>query len=287
MDFNKVNSPTEVIKEEHGYFQRDRHNLFYASYMPPEKPETSILFCAPFGEEKVRSLRVFVSFARTLALSGVGALLFDYYGDGDSEGFFEGATYEDRLFDIDAAASFLKDNYAPKKIGFLGLRYGSTLAAIKADDLNPDFLILWEPIIDCSKYFYDLLRTNLASQMLIDGKVTVTRDDLIEKMEKGELISVEGYLIGRDFFFRARENSLTDKEFSYDGKSIIVPIVKNVNRIKPELSALQESLKNCELTAVLKEFEWEKTDIWQPSPPQLFETTLDFMEKNGFLRRNL
>jgi alpha/beta superfamily hydrolase len=287
MDFSKINQPNPAIYEDHGYFQRDGKHLFYALYLPEKGAKTGIVLCAPFAEEKVRTLRIFVSFARALASIGIAALCFDYYGDGDSEGDFETTPFDDRLIDIKAAVGFLKEKTSVEKVGLMGLRWGATLTALTAEEMSPDFLILWEPIVNCSKYFYDLLRTNLASQMLIDGKVKKTRDVLIKELEDGKSVSVEGYSLRSEFFFRARETGLIDKKFEYSGKTCIIKITKNISRIRPELEKLKEAFTDCELLVVPKEFEWEKTDIWQPAPPQLFESTIKFLEKNDFLGRNI
>jgi exosortase A-associated hydrolase 2 len=287
MDFSKVNQPDPTLTEEQGYFLRDGKHLFYALYLPEREAKSGLVLCSPFAEEKVRTLRIYVSFARAMARLGVAVLCFDYYGDGDSEGDFETTRFDERLTDIKAAVAFLKEKTSVTVCGLLGLRWGATLAALSADEISPDFLILWEPIVNCSKYFYDLLRTNLASQMLIEGKVKRTREELLKDFEAGETVSVEGYLLKGDFFFAARENGLENKKLAYGGKTCIVQIAKNISRIRPDLEKLRESFSEAELLSIPKEFEWEKTDIWRPAPPQLFESTIKFMEKNGLLGRNI
>jgi uncharacterized protein len=287
MDFSKVNFPHPNATEEQGYFERDGKHLFYALYRPEKEIKSGLVLCSPFAEEKVRTLRIYVSFARAMAQLGVAVLCFDYYGDGDSEGDFETTPFNERLIDIKAAVAFLKEKTSATNIGLLGLRWGATLAALSAEKIAPDYLILWEPIVNCSKYFYDLLRTNLASQMLIEGKVKRTREELLKDFEAGQPVSVEGYLLRGEFFFAARENGLEDKKFDYKGKSCIAQIARNVSRIRPDMEKLRDSFADAELISVPKEFEWEKTDIWQPAPPELFESTIKFMDKHGFLGRNI
>ena len=106
--FLDVNQPSDSVTERHGYLQRDGKKLFFAEYAPKETITTGVVLVSPFAEEKVRSMRVYVSLARALAARGAAVLCFDYYGDGDSEGEFEQATFEDRLDDIEAAVLFLK-----------------------------------------------------------------------------------------------------------------------------------------------------------------------------------
>jgi len=285
--FDNVNSPDRGIREEHGYLNRDGRHLFYARFSPAGGSSIGAILCSPFGEEKVRTARVFVSFARLLASRGIEALCFDYFGDGDSEGNFEDAGFEDRLLDTEFAAKFLTKEIDAKKTGVIGLRWGATLAALAADRINPDLLILWEPIIDSSKYFYDYLRLNVASQMLADREVKKSRNDLVSDLEAGGNVLIEGYIYTSDFFLQGRKYDLRKIGLTCDCPKLLVQIDRNTSRMKPLIQEVSASLKNAETIAVGKEFEWEKTEQWTPAPPQLFNSTLSFMEKHGFFGKNI
>jgi alpha/beta superfamily hydrolase len=283
LDLTAINSPNDHIVEEHGYFLRGEKHLFYAFFSPKSQPSTGVIFCSPFAEEKVRTVRVFVSFARALANLGIAVLCFDYFGDGDSEGDFEKAGFGDRILDTEAAFAFIKGKTALTKVGILGLRWGATLAALCADSLNPDFLILWEPITDSKKYFYDYLRLNVASQLLNEGKVRRNRDDLIKDLESGDSIIVEGYVFTGKFYVEARKHELCRMKYQYARPVLIAQIQKNVTTHRADLLELKALLPRSEIMAVPKEFEWEKTESWIPAPPQLFNGTLAFLDKNGIL----
>lgn len=272
-----VNAPTESIREEHRYFERDGKQLFCAEYVPTTPSAAGVVLCAPFAEEKIRSLRVYVSLARALATNGVAALLFDYYGDGDSEGDFEEASFEDRIRDIRAVYEDFGRHHNLNKVGLLGLRWGGTLAAIMADELRPSALVLWEPVIDTSKYFFDHLRSYLASQMLIEGKITRKREELVEALEKGETLTVEGYNLTGTFFAAAREHGLVDFAPKFGGPTLVVQLAGAPTRIRPELEQLTASYTDGKLEAMRREFEWEKTERWRPAPAELFNLTLDFL----------
>lgn len=279
-----INAPGGIL-EEHGHFRRDGKHLFYASYLPESKTDRGVVLISPFAEEKVRTLRIFVSLSRALARLGMAVLYFDYFGDGDSEGEFEDATFEDRIADINRAVSFLSEKHRIIKVGLLGLRWGATLSALVSHQLSPEFLILWEPIVNTDKYFFDHLRSNVASQMLLEGKVSKTREVLVDELEAGGIITVEGYNLSGRFFVEARKHGLTAKKFSYDGKTLIVQISRNIAKIRPELGRLKEAFVSSEIAAVTKEFEWEKTETWNPAPPQLFHVTFDFLFRHGSLKK--
>ena len=287
IDLSQVNLPSSAFKESHGYFVRDGKRLFRVKYLPQGEVQACLILCSPFAEEKVRTQRICVSWARTLASLGVGAVCFDYYGDGDSEGDFEEARFEDRLKDIRAVYNEARKETGATIMALCGFRWGATLAALVAEELNPDFLVLWEPVVDSNKYFHDHLRSHLASQMLTEGKVVRNREQLLKDLGGGEILSVEGYNLTGDFFFAASQAGLIGKQFVREGKTLIVQIAANPSRLRPELSALQTSMKNSALIGVPREFQWEKTEVWQPAPPQLFQTTLSFLEEHGFFRRVL
>ena len=118
--------------------------------------------------------------------------------------------------------------------------------------------------------------------MLVDGKVTINRDEMIADLKNGKIHMVEGYNLTGDFFFRAQQEGLSGKRFSYPGPVQIIQISGNPARIRPELVTLKEAFPNSEIEAVPREFEWEKTETWQPAPPELFGRTLKFLGKNDF-----
>ncbi len=282
LDLSKVNDPDPGIIEKQGYIVRDGKHLFYTSYTPEKSCEYGIVLVSPFAEEKVRTLRIFVSLSRALAKLGLTVLYFDYFGDGDSEGDFEEASYDDRIADIKAAVDFVRQT-GVDNVGLLGLRWGATLAALAADEISPAFLTLWEPVINTEKYFFDHLRSNIASQMILEGKVNKNRETLVEELKGGAVITVEGYNINGGFFVEARKHGLVGGEFNYDGKTLIMQIARNTEKIRKELSDLKEAFGAAEIVAVAKEFEWEKTETWNPAPTELFNATFGFLEKYGYI----
>jgi alpha/beta superfamily hydrolase len=286
IDFDSINSPSNDIREEHGYFVRDNKHLFFASYCPVASSETGIVMVSPFGEEKVRTLRIYVSLSRALARLGITVINFDFFGDGDSEGNFEDALFEDRIKDVESAVGYLKEKYSIKKVGLLGLRWGGTIAALASRGISPEFLILWEPVIDSKKYFMDHLRSNIASQMIAMGKITKNREALVKELEAGSSVPVEGYQISGKFFTAAREGSLSAGNLKYEGKTLIVQISANQSVTRPELLSLKNSLPGAELAIAPKEFEWEKTDTWNPAPRELFGHTFKFLAQNNFIDQN-
>jgi uncharacterized protein len=135
------------------FFLNEGYRLFGVLHNVSGKTKKEgFIFCAPFAEEKLWAHRVFVSFARFLAEKGYPVLRFDYMGHGDSEGDFEISSVQTMISDINCAAQILQERIPSiESLGFLGLRFGATLALLAASLENrPKKLILWEPIIDGS-----------------------------------------------------------------------------------------------------------------------------------------
>ncbi len=282
VDFKNVNMPSPAFREGHRFFEHDGKHLFRADYLPRGAVSSCMILCSPLAEEKVRTQRVYVSMARAIAAQGAAAVCFDYYGDGDSEGEFEDARLEDRLLDIKAVYRDAQAKTGARIMGLMGLRWGATLAALVAEELRPDVLVMWEPVVDSTRYFRDHLRSHLASQMLTEGAVVRNRDQLVKDLEAGEVLTVEGYNLTGDFFFTASKTGLTGHQFERDGHTLVLQISGNPAKIRPEYTELQTAMKNVTLKALPREFEWEKTEIWQPAPPLLFSETLGYLNANGF-----
>ncbi len=130
------------------------------------------ILCNPFGQEAVRSHRVFRILAERLAASGFHVLRFDYFGTGDSAG-------DDALGDIDGWTSdilqahqeLLRRSGARRSV-WLGLKLGGTLAALASARANraPDRLVLWEPITDGAAYLDELANAHVASRKAQYGR---------------------------------------------------------------------------------------------------------------------
>ena len=91
-------------------------------------PYPFALFAHVFtGNKNLRSAK---EITRALTLNGIGVLRFDFTGLGESEGKFEETNFTSNVEDLEAAASFLSENYAAPSI-LIGHSLGG-LAAIFA-----------------------------------------------------------------------------------------------------------------------------------------------------------
>ena len=143
----------KLMTETPFYFPNGQRSLFGIFHAPGTSiAQSAFVFCHPFGEEKLWTHRVFVSFARQLAADGHPVLRFDYTGNGDSDGSFSETSVRTAIADVDAAVSHMRTVRGVTQINLLGLRFGATVAALAAEELSAiDRLVLWAPIVDGSR----------------------------------------------------------------------------------------------------------------------------------------
>jgi hypothetical protein len=122
--------------------------VFHAA-APASAAGCGVLMCNPFGQEAVRSQRVFRVLADRFARSGCATMRFDYYGTGDSDGDDDHASLDTWCADILRADAVLRERSGATRICWLGLRLGGTLAALASARAlaPPERLILWDPIV--------------------------------------------------------------------------------------------------------------------------------------------
>ena len=198
-----------------------------------------MLLCPPFAEEKQDSHRGFVNLARELASNGFWVLRFDYFGTGDSEGDWEQATVPDWLSDIRAAVDWVASNLRITNLGLLGLRMGGTLAALAAESEDRvNFLVLWDPVINLKTHLYQILRSNLTTQMRVHGKVLYNRDHLLSQLKDGGIINLDGYSLTQRCYESAVAVDLLMDAKAFLGASLIIGFSNERRTTKEDLPAL-------------------------------------------------
>ena len=259
------------------FFQNGAYRLFGVVHQPVGTPSGAAwVFCHPFAEEKLWAQRVYVSFARTLAAQGAWVMRFDAMGNGDSEGQFSAASVDTMLTDIDCAIRYLEGvSGISRGIGLLGLRFGATLAALAAE-LSPKVgkLVLWEPIVDGSKYMQEMLRINLTTQSAVYKEIRHNRESLVRMMRDGVTVNIDGYELAYPCYEQATAVNLKEGRKRFAGPCLIVQIGKDGQPIHPDLKALQETYPGGDLKSAVEEPFWKEIKQWYRAAPKLFDTTL-------------
>jgi len=137
--------------------ERRLFGLFYPS-ATTSPADRAVLLCNPFGQEAVRSHRVYRVLAERVARAGMPVLRFDYHATGDSAGEDEAGDLAGWADDVLAASHELSARSRAQRVVCVGARLGATLLARAAARLAPSTrIVLWDPIVDGPGYL-QLLR---------------------------------------------------------------------------------------------------------------------------------
>jgi pimeloyl-ACP methyl ester carboxylesterase len=193
----------KATSEEPFYFRVGDDRLFGFLHKPLGRVAGAIVLCHAFAEEKLWSHRIYVTFAREMAQAGYGVLRFDMRGEGDSARDFEETSVETRVEDTLSAISTAAERFsAEHPVVLVGHRFGGSIAAAAAATAGKQVggLVVWDPVLDGADYFSGLLRSNMATQMATSGKVTRTRELLVQAILAGEVVVADGYGLGADMY---------------------------------------------------------------------------------------
>ncbi len=166
-----------------------------AASLAPAGGERAVLYLPPFAEEMNRSRRLVALQARALARAGVGVLVLDHSGTGDSAGDFERARWSTWSAEGLAGLEWLSAR-GYRKTTLLGLRLGACLALGIAAQGDPrvERAVLWQPVLDGETYLKQFLRVRLAAAMLQQGEWETTAG-LLQRLRSGETLEVAGYAL--------------------------------------------------------------------------------------------
>lgn len=125
---------------------------------PDGQPHPAVLLCAPWGQEAIRSQRLFRALADRLARLGCPVLQFDYLGTGDADGGAEQGDLATWQADVLTAHQQLTALAGHHHTAWIGLRLGATLAALaSARTIEPPTVLLcWDPIANGAGYLSEL-----------------------------------------------------------------------------------------------------------------------------------
>lgn len=275
----------EMLELPEFFISAFRKRLFGVFHYPVEKKgiphkRPAIICCAPIFEEKLHSHRILVNFSRYAVGQGFPVLRFDYFGDGESDGLFEQASLSTRINDIKSAIHIAKEKFGTSKVFLLGLRMGASLAILSSEIVKDDVcgLIACAPIIDVKTYILNLLRGNLSWQMVVHKKILFNKNELAEKIMRGDTVNVEGYEIGRPLFEDCLDIDIRDKIEAVSIPTLILEISPLGEKSK-QFQMLCNTFNNTNVEAIAiqeREF-WKPQKIVYPACTGLFTTTINWL----------
>ncbi|MES9939887.1 MAG: alpha/beta hydrolase [Candidatus Thiodiazotropha sp. 6PLUC1] len=271
------------MNEKLTLLEKDGERIFTVEHHPQEsKPERAYIFVHPFAEEKLWSHRVYVSTARAFCDKGVFVARFDFRGHGDSDGEFLDSSLEGHISDLNSVIDHVK-SICPSAttIGLLGLRLGGTIAVITAESRDDiDELILWDPVLSGDRYMQEILRSNLAAQMAVKGKVEITRDDLIEQMKSGQPINIEGYYLRYPYFEELSSIDLVKLDYPDRMRCCLLQIVRNPKQPfnKQYQAYIEKFSGNSIIDKAHEEQFWKEIKTFYNKADNLVNRSLEWLE---------
>lgn len=169
---------------------------FCLYHAPAGRCRGALLYVHPFAEEMNRSRRLAAQQARALAAQGIGVLLIDLHGCGDSSGEFGDARWDGWKADIALGCAWLQERLGVQP-GLWGARLGALLALDYARGAQPApaRLLLWQPVLSGATGLTQFLRLLLARDMLAEaaGAGAGGTQALRARLARGETLEVAGY----------------------------------------------------------------------------------------------
>ena len=192
-----------------------------------DPPPVGIVYCHPFGEEKMSSHAISVKAARRLCEQGAAVLRFDCSGTGDSQGELDETSLDDWHEDLGHAVAELRRASGAARVGLWGLRLGAhqvlryaAEAATTAPSLpraaagsqagdpassatangNIAFLILWQPVPDTEVFCKQFLRQKLSTEIAANREGGPSMKGLTQMLEDGGSVEVIGYPVSKELY---------------------------------------------------------------------------------------
>jgi exosortase A-associated hydrolase 2 len=129
------------------------------------EPRGNVLVVPAMNEEMNRCRSMVTIQAQALARLGIGTMVVDLYGTGESEGEYGDARWDAWLEDVNRAIDWL-DGKPGNCIALLGIRLGFLLAvSVLRNQQENRALIAWQPVVDGKTYFTQFMRMKIAANM--------------------------------------------------------------------------------------------------------------------------
>jgi pimeloyl-ACP methyl ester carboxylesterase len=197
-------------------FGPDSRRLFALHHVPADGNARGegVVLCNPFGQEAIRSQRLYKVLAERLARQGMHCLRFDYFGSGDSDGDDNDADMETWIDDVQRAAEELASRGGGRQISLFGIRWGGTIAALASDRLQttPARLVLWDPLIDGAQYLRDLAAAHVAAGPTAYGAQWDINATLRGEVEAEAACEALGFPLGKHL--KSQISSITAASFA-------------------------------------------------------------------------
>jgi uncharacterized protein len=138
-------------------------SLHPAAVPSPGRP--AVVLCNAFGQEATRAHRFMRVLAERLSRNGHTVLRFDFFGTGDAMGDDQDGDLAGWADDVHTADLALRERSGAQQVVWIGMRLGGSIAlqAAQRAPVGLGRLVLWDPVLDGSRYLQHLRNQHVAS----------------------------------------------------------------------------------------------------------------------------
>lgn len=209
--------------------------VFTATTGPAGDARGRLVIAPPFGAEAARNYRREVDLARQLARCGVETVRFHYRGSGQSDPV-DLLDFESMKSDAAAVAAAYTGEMPTV---WMGTRIGGLVAAATASGA----LVLWDPVIDATSYFREILRAAVFSAFKKDDPGTAPKADLLKHLETAGSVDLLGYALHHRFYRQVTESTPLSS-LDVAGKSIGMIDIRRRGSARNEASRLADGWRS-------------------------------------------
>jgi alpha/beta superfamily hydrolase len=211
--------------------------VFTYVHLPASAPRGAVIICSPLHGEFARNYRREVLLARALADRGLAALRFHYRFTGNSDGDGADLTFESMREDTLDGIEHVRSEAPAGPLFIVGTRWGALIAASAAERHPEAAVILWEPLLEASKFFKDAFRSRLVREIRRGIDAPTSGRELEERLRAGEAVDVVAHRLEAGLFGSSLGRSL-ERELGAAPRRMLVVQVGPTGSVRPDLGRL-------------------------------------------------
>ncbi len=192
----------EISDNSDAFFIPGEAGQLLAIYTSPSKScdlTENIVVVPAFSEEMNRARRMVSLQARRLSTIGIGTLVVDLYGTGDSQGKFEEASWDIWKSDISRAVNWVRETRGGR-ISLLGVRLGALLALDYARDDDINRIVFWQPVTSGAEHLREFMLVRVLEGLMQKSLGKISIEEMRALLGRGEAVEVGGYLLSPELF---------------------------------------------------------------------------------------
>ena len=251
--------------------------VFGVVHAPTADPVGAVLVCPSLFTDTIFNYRREVEVSRILAAEGLIVGRFHFRGTGHSEGDPLATTFPTMVSDALRMAEHLDDLDGGARLGVLGSRWGSLVAAGLGARFQDAPIALWEPIVTGEAFLREALQASGVAHMAsrLDGASPT------ESLAANGVANILGFPMGRALFESGEKLSLVDLFGTAARQVLYLGPGRQGNLTTAHLEAVEDLRSNgveVDARVITGPRAWWFVDEVNPTPVDAAETTAHWFE---------